>query len=175
MQNTDIFIETDVIAQEPPWEELEGDLLPLIPKIINEAAGQSPLAKTLAGRSAEISVVLSNDSFVRALNRQYRGKDKATNVLSFQQTDIGDLPPPGAGPLPLGDIILAYETIANEAKEQGKSFKAHCVHLVVHGTLHIFGYDHETEDDAEIMETLEINILKRMGIKNPYVETNFMA
>ena len=93
----------------------------------------------------------------RALNRDYRGKDAATNVLSFPQ------------PAPLlGDIILARETVVREAAEKGVSFEAHLVHLIIHGWLHLQGYDHETEADAARMEAIEIAALARLGIDNPY-------
>ncbi len=106
---------------------------------------------------AEVSVVLADDTFVQNLNREYRNKDKPTNVLSFPQ----DAPM-------LGDIVLAYETIAHEASDQDKAFSDHLSHLLVHGTLHLLGYDHETDEEAEEMEGLEIEILGEMGVKNPY-------
>lgn len=106
---------------------------------------------------AEASIVLADDDFVQILNRDYRGKDKPTNVLSFPQ----DLPL-------LGDIVLAYETIAREAEEQEKSFDDHLLHLTIHGTLHLLGFDHIDDDEAEEMEGLEIVILDQLGVKNPY-------
>lgn len=106
---------------------------------------------------AEVSVVLADNDFVQNLNREYRGKDKPTNVLSFPQD-----------PPMLGDIVLAFETIAREAVEQNKDFSAHLTHLLVHGTLHLLGYDHENDQEAQEMEGLEIEILKKMGINNPY-------
>lgn len=122
----------------------------------------------------ELSVVLCDDDFIRTLNREYRGKDKPTNVLSFPQIEFRE----GEGfgdPVPFGDLILAYETIIREAEEQKKSFSSHFTHLIIHGTLHLLGYDHETEGEAEEMESLEIAILEQMGIENPYSDTNFMA
>lgn len=106
----------------------------------------------------ELTVVLADDAFIRELNKTYRGKNKATNVLSFAGEENH-----------LGDIILAYETIAREANEQGKSFKHHAMHLIVHGVLHLQGYDHERNKDAEAMERKEIKILKKLGISNPYL------
>ena len=109
-----------------------------------------------------VTLVLSNDDEVRALNRNYRKKDKPTNVLSFPDgVAHGDF-------ISHGDIVLAYETIAREADEQGKSFIHHAQHLVVHGVLHVLGYDHEDDGDAHAMEALEVRILARMGIANPY-------
>lgn len=109
-----------------------------------------------------VTIVLTNDDEVRALNRDYRKKDKPTNVLSFPDgTTHGDF-------MSLGDIVLAYETIAREAEEQGKKFSHHAQHLVIHGVLHLMGYDHENDADAEGMEALEIRILASLSIANPY-------
>ena len=105
----------------------------------------------------EITVVLAHDAFVKTLNRDFRGKDKPTNVLSF----------PGDGHI--GDLVLAFETIEREAAEQGKSFKAHTQHLLVHGVLHLLGHDHIKDAEAEKMEALEIKILKKLGVANPYL------
>lgn len=132
---------------------------------IAEAAGD------LDGPSVEISVVLSNDAAVQDLNRDYRGQDKPTNVLSFATLDDDDSPVVVGAPILLGDIILAYETCAREAAEQGKSVAHHTAHLVVHGTLHLLGWDHEEDEaEAEEMERLETRILAAFGINNPYAE-----
>ena len=104
-----------------------------------------------------VSIVLAEDAFVHDLNKRYRQKDKPTNVLSFAGAE-------GT----LGDIILACETIKSEAREQGKRFEAHLAHLVVHGILHLRGFDHETEAEASQMEQKEIDILKELGFLNPY-------
>jgi probable rRNA maturation factor len=116
----------------------------------------------------EISVVLANDTFVRALNRDYRGQDKPTNVLAFAALD-GARPsaPPGA-PLLLGDIVIAFETAADEAKAQGITLTDHLRHLVVHGTLHLLGHDHATAAEAAAMERLEADALAGLGVANPY-------
>ncbi len=106
----------------------------------------------------EIAVVLADDAFVRTLNRDYRGKDKPTNVLSF----------PGEGEH-LGDIVMALDTVLAEAKEQGKRPRDHAIHLLVHGTLHLLGYDHIRDKDAVEMERLEIKILKKLKVDNPYL------
>jgi len=106
-----------------------------------------------------ISVVLADDPFIRNLNHQFRGFNKPTNVLSFPD-----------GEDTLGDVVLGYETIKREAEEQGKSFAAHTAHMLVHGVLHLQGFDHETQKEAEQMETREIAILKKLGFTNPYEE-----
>ena len=108
--------------------------------------------------AVEMAVVLADDAFIRELNRTYRGKDRPTNVLSFHGDDAY-----------LGDIVLALETIEREALEQKKSFKNHAVHLLVHGTLHLLGHDHEEEKAAQKMEKMEIKILKKLGVSNPYL------
>ncbi|MDB2682635.1 rRNA maturation RNase YbeY [Alphaproteobacteria bacterium] len=115
----------------------------------------------------ELTVTLSDDAAVRILNRDHRGKDKPTNVLSFPAYDPNEPHPEGL-PVHLGDIVLAYETIEREAEEQSKRFEDHVIHLLVHGLLHLFGHDHEEDGEAEAMESLEIEILERLGIKNPY-------
>ena len=106
----------------------------------------------------EINIVLSRDDEVAAYNSAYRGKDAATNILSFATGDA----------LLLGDMILAYDTLLREAGEQGKTFEAHYVHLVVHGTLHLLGFDHIRPRDAKVMEALEVAVLGRLGYGNPY-------
>lgn len=113
--------------------------------------------EALGKKGGMISVVLADDAFVHELNHQYRGKDKPTNVLSF----------PGEGE-ELGDIVLAFETLKREAKEQKKSFRAHCAHLVVHGVLHLLGHDHENDKDATRMEAQEVAVLAKLGFSNPY-------
>ncbi|PKR59164.1 rRNA maturation RNase YbeY [Thalassospira lohafexi] len=120
----------------------------------------------------EIGVRLSDDAAVRILNRDYRDKDKPTNVLSFAALESADdaaafMMAPDM-PLLLGDIVIARETCAREAIEQKKSLKNHLVHLAVHGTLHLVGYDHMVDDEAEEMEDLERQILARLGIDDPY-------
>ncbi|CAO3417227.1 rRNA maturation RNase YbeY [Azospirillum endophyticum] len=117
---------------------------------------------------AELSVVLADDALVHRLNREYRGKDKPTNVLSFALTEAEEPEAQEGVPVMLGDVILAFETVAREASEQGKSFKDHMTHLVMHGVLHLLGYDHETDDEAEEMEALETRLLATLGIADPY-------
>jgi probable rRNA maturation factor len=121
--------------------------------------------------AAEISLRLTNDAEVHALNRDYRGKDKPTNVLSFPQyapDDIADLPDSDAPEILLGDIVLAYETCAVEAADKGVSLADHAAHLIIHGALHLLGYDHQNDIAAEEMEALETKALASLGISDPY-------
>ena len=117
--------------------------------------GGEPIALVI---DAELSILFTDDAHVRRLNARYRGKDRPTNVLSFPQA---------SGPL-LGDIILAFETVEEEARLAGKQLKAHMAHLIIHGFLHLLGYDHEGEAEAEAMEALERAALARIGIPDPY-------
>lgn len=123
-----------------------------------------------AGPDCEISVLLDNDEAVRKLNRDWRGLDKPTNVLSFP-TDMPALP---GEPVMLGDLALALETVTREAIEQEKGFDEHLQHLVVHGVLHLFGLDHEAPDEAEEMEALEVQILQALGVADPYMNTELL-
>ena len=119
-------------------------------------------------RSIEISVKIVDETEGRALNRQFRQKDSATNVLSFPLLDA-DLPElPAELPLAMGDIVICAPVVAREASEQGKNSLDHWAHMLVHGALHLFGYDHETEVEAQEMEMLEARILAVGGVGNPY-------
>jgi probable rRNA maturation factor len=120
---------------------------------------------------AELAVMLTDDAGIRTLNQNWRGIDKATNVLSFPALQ----PPEGAqepddAPRMLGDIAIAYETTRREADEEEKTFANHLSHLAVHGFLHLVGYDHEKEGEAEAMEALEREILAQLGIADPYAD-----
>ncbi len=117
---------------------------------------------------SEVSVLLTDDAQVRGLNRDYRGIDKPTNVLSFGGHD-GDAAPVGE-PVMLGDVVLAYETVVGEAESQGIAVGDHFSHLLVHGMLHLLGYDHENDADAREMEGLETSILASLGVDDPYAE-----
>jgi probable rRNA maturation factor len=124
-------------------------------------------------RPVEISVLLTGDEKVRELNAEYRGKDKPTNVLSFPMASADDLQQATiAGPeLLLGDIILARGVCEAEAADKGVSVEQHATHLIVHGTLHLLGYDHHDDTEATDMESREVRALERLGIANPYEVT----
>jgi probable rRNA maturation factor len=153
-------IELDLMIEAGDWSRL-GD-----PEALARRAVEAAFAAAAdAPRDAvEISLLLTDDKGVRELNRAWRGKDKPTNVLSFPAPEQPVLP----GPRHLGDIALAYDTLAREAEDESKSLADHLSHLVVHGTLHLLGYDHELEAEAEIMEGLEVKALATLGIADPY-------
>ena len=132
------------------------------------AALAAGAARAALGAAAQgiVEIVLTDDAEQQELNRRWRGRDAPTNVLAFPVGDAG-LAPAGA-PILLGDVVLALETVAREAAEQQKPLVDHLRHLVVHGVLHLLGFDHETEADAAIMETREIAILRRLGVPDPY-------
>src|SRR5262249_15480520 len=121
-------------------------------------------------RPVEISVTLTDDEHVRTLNAKWRGKDKPTNVLSFPMADELDLTRANVSEreLLLGDIILAHGVCEAEASEKGVPFEQHAAHLLVHGTLHLLGYDHHSDAEASDMEAREVKALARLGIGNPY-------
>lgn len=127
-----------------------------------EALAQS---KAKVKGAAEISILLTDDAEQQVLNRDWRGKDAPTNVLSFPQIEPFD-PVTGI----LGDIILARETLEREAVDQGTSLEHHFTHLIVHGFLHILGYDHIEDEDALVMEGLETRILASLGVPDPYAD-----
>jgi probable rRNA maturation factor len=128
--------------------------LPQVERIVRQAARAA-----VGRRRSTLAVALADDKAVRKLNAAHRGKDKPTNVLSYPSAERGFL----------GDVVLARQTVQREARSQRKRLADHVTHLVVHGTLHLLGYDHETgEGDAERMEALERRILSRLGVTDPY-------
>ena len=127
-------------------------------------------AGALSTPPGEVSIVLTDDSAIRLLNREWRGIDQPTNVLSFPALQPTGAIGPDDAPRMLGDIAIAFETTRREADEEQKPFDHHLSHLAVHGFLHLIGYDHENDDDAETMEALETEILAQLGIPNPYAD-----
>lgn len=151
----------DLIEACPAW----GAAIPEIGALCRATASAALAAAADPGEH-ELSVLLADDAEIRALNRAWRGKDQPTNVLSFP----AGAPTVNGAPRLLGDVALAYETVAREAAEQGKSLADHFRHLLVHGVLHLLGHDHEEEEAAERMEGLERKILAGLGIADPYRE-----
>ena len=122
-----------------------------------------------AYRRADISLILLNEDEARAYNRDYRGKDYATNVLSFALNE-GEILPDQVSDGLYGDLIICPQVVLKEAAEQGKTARQHFAHLTMHGTLHLMGYDHIEDDEAEVMEAIEIRLLQAAGYPNPYQE-----
>jgi probable rRNA maturation factor len=150
------------------WQEALPDLEPRIRRAVEAALAMACPDIGPAG----VAVVLADDAAIRTLNRDWRGKNQPTNVLSFPgtETEPGETPsPPAPGmPLELGDVVLAWETCRREAEEAGKPLGHHVDHLVVHGVLHLLGHDHMEEDEAGRMERLEAAVLARLGVPDPY-------
>lgn len=146
----------DITITDERWSTFGLDLEALTQRAVSAAC-------TVLDRphSQELSIALINDEDIAALNRDYRGKDKPTNVLSF--------PSDGHNPV-MGDIVLAFETVEQEAKARGIDMADHLTHLLIHGYLHLCGYDHEKPSEAEAMESLEIIALAALGIDSPYDE-----
>ena len=142
------------LVEDPGWKKTRG----LTPRL-KRAAAAALAGSGLKGKSG-LTVLLSSDRKLRALNHDFRGKDKATNVLSF--------PAPANKDGYRGDVAIAFGVTQKEAKMAGKSLSDHAAHLVVHGVLHLAGYDHEQPRDAKVMEPLEVKILAKLGIADPY-------
>jgi len=159
------------LCAEPVWPAAT-DWEALAARAATAALASSPHAAWIdAPFTVEISVRLTDNAEVQALNRDYRQKDTPTNVLSFPMIapDLLDtLANTDDGEILLGDIILAHETCASEAGDKGISLIDHTTHLIVHGTLHLLGYDHQGEDDAGAMEQIERDVLASLGIADPY-------
>jgi probable rRNA maturation factor len=163
-----LIVETHQASPWPDtldWEARAGEA-------VAAALALTPYASLVdAAPLVEISVRLSDDEEVHALNRDFRGKDKPTNVLSFPQVQadlLESLANSDDGEILLGDLVLARETCAREAEEKGISLTDHATHLIVHGTLHLVGYDHMDDASATAMEALEVKALASLGIGNPY-------
>jgi probable rRNA maturation factor len=164
----DVAVETDEEWDSSrSWE-------PLVRDAVEAAIAESAFPQlNTSERPVEVSVLLTGDDEVRRLNAEWRDKDRATNVLSFPMISKDDLRQANvAGPeLLLGDIALARGVCEAEAIEKGISFESHAAHLIVHGALHLLGYDHEQESEAMEMERREVRALERLGIANPYEVT----
>ncbi|ODT02830.1 MAG: rRNA maturation RNase YbeY [Mesorhizobium sp. SCN 65-20] len=156
-----VDLDIDLMVEAGAWPD-EVSLRAMVDRAVPAALAEAEVEE---GQSAELSLVFTDDAAIRTLNAEWRGKDKPTNVLSFPAFPVA----PG-DPLPpmLGDIVLAYETVAREAAEENKPLENHITHLIIHGLLHLLGYDHETDEEAEEMEALERQALARLAIPDPY-------
>lgn len=166
------MLDIAVIDEGNAWPT-ETDWSALAGRAVNAAFAQTPF-DDMKGKNVciEISVKLSDDAEVQKLNAAYRAKDAPTNVLSFPmvQPDLLEtLSNSDDGEVLLGDIVLARETCLREADEKGIAFADHAAHLIVHGALHLLGYDHMVEDEADGMEAIEVRALASLGISNPYL------
>lgn len=151
-------IAVDVMVASPLWDDAP-EAEAVVRRTLAAAAAET------ADNRAEIAVLLTDDSAIRELNRLWRDQHKPTNVLSFPSSAAGR----AAGHL--GDIVIAYETVAREAEMEAKPFAHHLAHLALHGYLHLLGYDHMTNSDADKMERLEAGLLQQLGIPDPYARS----
>ena len=156
-------IEIDIDVQNSDWKTNIQNIENLTRSAIDNALSIAMDSH----QQMEISIVLSDDIFIQNLNKTYRQKDAPTNVLSFPMTEIEDFEE-STPFISLGDIIVSFDTIKRESDEQNKPIEHHYIHMLVHGCLHLLHFDHENDEDAEIMESKEIEILEQLGIKNPY-------
>jgi probable rRNA maturation factor len=159
-------VSVSVIVAHAAWRDAVEDPLPLLRRAAAAALAQARRHRRSRSKaSPSVAVALIDDRAMRTLNRTYRGKDKPTNVLSFPAGEAPD----GKGKAgPLGDVAIALGTVKREAKAQDKTVHDHVTHLMVHAMLHLLGYDHESDPDAEEMETLERKALAALGIADPY-------
>jgi probable rRNA maturation factor len=162
---TQAIPDTDVLSVATCW-----DAEPEAEAVIRRAIDTAAASITDDIADAELAVMLTDDAGIRTLNRNWRNIDKPTNVLSFPALRPEGTRQPDDPPPMLGDIAIAYETTRREADDEDKPFDHHLSHLAVHGFLHLIGYDHETDDEAEEMENLERRILAQLGIPDPYAD-----
>ncbi|WP_315758122.1 MULTISPECIES: rRNA maturation RNase YbeY [unclassified Bradyrhizobium] len=156
---TEVILAADCWQDQPDAEEVIHRAIVAAAETVDADVGD-----------AEIAVMLTDDDGIRTLNSNWRGIDKPTNVLSFPALQPTGPRGEDDAPRMLGDIAIAYETMRREADEEQKPFAHHLSHLTVHGFLHLIGYDHETDDEAEEMEALEREILAHLGIPDPYAD-----
>lgn len=156
-------VNVDVLVEDPRWSMLD--------RLASPAVSAALAGAGLSGQY-EVAILGCTDDRIATLNADFRGKPRPTNVLSWPSEERGAEVPGGEPLTPeaaeLGDIAIAFETCAREAEQQNKPFEAHVTHLIVHGVLHLLGYDHEIEADADRMEALEKRILSELGLPDPY-------
>jgi len=167
-----IYLETP----SKKWKKAFKEMPEKIEQAVTVAFLYAKKPKAFSNRNFELNVILADDKAMTDLNHTYRGKKKSTNVLSFPQFKMKGLTAkvldfyPDQDALPLGDIVIAQETVAKECKQQGKTMEDHTIHLVVHGTLHLLGYDHMKGGEAKAMEKLECEVLDALGYADPYAD-----
>ena len=149
-------VDIDFIYEDDRWKSTAFDPEQTAAQAINALFALTPYD---GDDHTTLSIVLAEDTFVQDLNKNYRGKDKPTNILSFPM-DEDDM---------LGDLVLSYDTIVAESDDQKKTFENHYTHLIIHGVLHLLGYDHIDDAEADEMEQQEIDVLSRLKIANPYI------
>lgn len=157
-----VMITIDITVESSGWDDEQ-----ILYNITEKALKMTMHHLSLENVVSEVSMLFTDDQHMAQINAKWRGKNKSTNVLSFPAfpLKIGQIP----GPM-LGDIIIARETVLLEAKREGKLFQDHLTHMIVHGVLHLLGYDHQTDDEAHHMEKLEREILQKLSIQDPYIE-----
>jgi len=151
-----VSVTIEIATESAAWEKLPGAEI-AVRRAVGAALGDARI------EAGEIGIVLADDARIQALNKNFRGADMATNVLAFPAPKS-----PGHGAAPIGDIVLAYETMAREAEAEGKAALHHLMHLAVHGALHLVGFDHVEDAEAEGMEARERAILATLGVADPY-------
>jgi probable rRNA maturation factor len=161
---TEVLVVAECWQAEPDSEAVIHRAITAAAEMVNAGIGE-----------AELAVMLTDDAGIRTLNKNWRGQDKPTNVLSFPALPPTGPQSPDDAPRMLGDIAIAYETTRREADDEQKPFDHHLSHLAVHGFLHLVGYDHEQDNDAEAMEDLEREILEVIGIPDPYADQDRMT
>lgn len=168
---TDALAEAENICKVAALAAMEAGPTPDVAESLQSFLPRLPY---LSETPREISVLLTDDAFIKGLNRDYRNKDEPTNVLSFSNFGKGiQLPElPEEETLIYGDVVVALETVAKEADDAGKSLTSHLSHMIVHGVLHLLGYDHEEDSEAEKMEALESQMLETLGFDNPHATTS---
>lgn len=163
----------DLVVEEPRWLRA----LPDLQQAADLAASAGLRQTGLDPARCEIALLACDDAQIAALNGRFRGRPRPTNVLSWpvlppDADRVGGFPKPPAAagdrPVALGDLALAFQTVTHEAEQRGVGLKSHVIHLILHGTLHLLGYDHETEADAALMEATETSLLKGLGVSDPY-------
>ncbi|MEO1019726.1 MAG: rRNA maturation RNase YbeY [Pseudomonadota bacterium] len=161
----------EVTIEAQAWNTIVTDPRQLVTRAAETALGELDAAERVR---AEIGILLTDNIAVRALNKEYRGRDRPTNVLSFPSFGR-DQPRPDHGPLLFGDVILALETVKAEADALADGFSGHVSHLVIHGILHLFGHDHENNDEAQKMERAERRLMAQLGFGDPYSDDDLQG